>query len=81
VKLNHPIEIHYFFLKQISNSRPSCRSPICRADTTDDLLPLKLHLSFTATDVFRGELDTTIALSAGFDGLSDKRIASRISRI
>ena len=67
-----------FFLKQISNTRASGRGPVRRADATDDLISLKLHFEFTAPYVFNREVDTTIAFSARFDGLSHERISSRV---
>jgi hypothetical protein len=69
---------HCFFLKQISNTRASGRGPVRRADATDDLISLKLHFEFTAPYVFNREVDTTIAFSARFDGLSHERISSRV---
>ncbi len=76
MKLNHPVEIRDFFLKQISDLRISGRGPIRHADSTYDLITLKLHIEFTAPDVFSREIDPAIAFSAGFHGLSNEGVGS-----
>jgi hypothetical protein len=61
-------------LKQISNFRTSGSSPIRCADPAYDLIPLKLHLEFSAPDAFGCEVDPAITLSTGLQSLSYERI-------